>query len=283
MKSVFEYMNFRDFLRDYYKEKKAGQPYFSYRLFSEKAGFKSPNFLKLVIDGKRNLTKDSVFKFCKAMRLNKKECDYFENLVFFGQSKTLDEKNAYLSNIMKHRNRKDPRRIEQSELAYYSEWYHPVVRELVAAVDFGGDFGKLARALIPSITAQEAERSVKLLSDLGFIESDNKNGGYRKTSAFLTTGSVVKSVGVANFHRLMMTLGEQAIERFGVSDRDIECLTVGVSEQTYRCMIDRAHEFLMEMMKLAGDDAKNERIVQMNVQVFPLSKLLKCKNGGDRE
>jgi uncharacterized protein (TIGR02147 family) len=281
MKSVFDYMNFRDYLRDYYTEKKAQQSYFSYRLFSEKAGFKSPNFLKLVIDGQRNLTKDSVFKFCKAMRLNKKECDYFENLVFFNQSKTLDEKNAYLANVMKHRNRGDPRRIEQTELSYYSEWYHPVIRELVVAVDFGGDYGKLARALIPSITAQEAERSIKLLSELGFIEPDNK-GGFRKASASLTTGSVVKSIGVANYHRLMMTLGEQAIGRFGVSDRDIECLTVGVSEQTYRNMMTRAHEFLMEMLKMAGEDAKNERIVQMNVQVFPLSKLLKCKNGGDR-
>ena len=71
--SVFDYLDHHKFLKDYFEEKKAHCPFFSYKYFAQKAGFSSPNFLKLVIDGKRNLTKDSVFKFCKAMGLNKKD------------------------------------------------------------------------------------------------------------------------------------------------------------------------------------------------------------------
>src|SRR5512133_3155273 len=98
-------MDYREFLLHTFEEKKSKHDFYSYRLFSQKAGFKSPNFLKLVIDGERNLTKESIFKTCKAFSLNKKESDYFENLVFLNQSKSLEEKNSYLVKIVKYRSR----------------------------------------------------------------------------------------------------------------------------------------------------------------------------------
>ena len=67
MNSLFEYMNYRDYLRDYYAEKKKQHAFYSFRLFAQKAGFASPNFFKLVIDGKRNMSKESVFRFSKAL------------------------------------------------------------------------------------------------------------------------------------------------------------------------------------------------------------------------
>ena len=91
VKALFEYLNYRDYLRDYYEEKKRLSSFYSYRLFSQKAGFSAPNVLKLVTEGKRNLSKESVFKFVKALGFNKKEAEYFENLVFFNQAKSIKE------------------------------------------------------------------------------------------------------------------------------------------------------------------------------------------------
>jgi len=140
MVRILDYMNYREYLRDFFKEKKRELRFYSYRLFSLKAGLKSPNFLKLVIKGERNLSKQSVYKFSKALNLSKKETDYFENLIFFNQSKTLDEKNFFLSRIMEYRERCDPCKIEETEYDDYSHWYNPVIRELVGAADFKGDF-----------------------------------------------------------------------------------------------------------------------------------------------
>lgn len=279
MKPIYEYLNYRDFLRDYYVEKKSEHSFYSYRLFSEKAGFKSPNFPKLVIDGRRNLSKDSVFRFCKALRLKKKESEFFENLVFFNQSKTLEEKNYYLAAVMKHRGVASPDRIEKSEFAYYSSWYHPVIRELVCAVDFGDDYSGLAQAVIPALSAGEAEKSVKLLLDLGFIRR-LESGKYEKTSASLSTGRQVKSVAVANYHKEMMKLASESIERFSSSQRDVESVTVSVSEETYKTIMGKAHEFLIEMLSLAEADKKNECVSQVNVQVFPLSRRMNSERPG---
>ncbi len=275
MKPIFEYMNYREFLRDYYSEKKEQHAFYSYRLFSQKAGFKSPNFLKLVIEGERNLSKDSVFKFAKALNLKKKEADYFENLVFFNQSESLEEKNAYLTKLMRHRAKPGAKKMEKGEYSYYSEWYHPVIRDLVGAVNFRDNFKMLGQAVAPSISAAEAEKSVKLLLDLGFIRTDG-NGTYWKTSASLTTGPVVRSVAIANYHKAMLQLASESIERFPSSQRDVESLTVSVSEETYRIMMKRASDFLLnELLPLAEADKNNERVAQVNLQIFPLSQGLK--------
>ncbi len=82
MDPIYTYIDYRKFLKDFYHFKKSGIRRFSYRSFSEKAGFSSPNFIKLVIDGRKNLGKESIPKLCKAMEPNKKQTEYFSYLVF---------------------------------------------------------------------------------------------------------------------------------------------------------------------------------------------------------
>src|SRR5690606_11164244 len=92
--SVFEYLSYREYLKDYYRIAKQTIPAFSYRYFSRRAGFSSPNFLKLVIDGKRNLGSDSVKRFAKALELNTEEKGFFRSLVAFEQASTPEEANT---------------------------------------------------------------------------------------------------------------------------------------------------------------------------------------------
>src|SRR5664279_1428769 len=102
MVNITSYVDYREYLRDFFEQKKRELRFYSYRLFSQRAGLKSPNFLKLVIMGERNLSKQSVLKFARALGINKKETEYFENLIFFNQSKTLEEKNYFLGKLMKY-------------------------------------------------------------------------------------------------------------------------------------------------------------------------------------
>ncbi|MBD3242678.1 MAG: TIGR02147 family protein [Chitinivibrionales bacterium] len=85
MRPIGEYHDYREYLRDFYHFKKRTNPYYSYRLFSMKAGFKAPNLLKLVMDGKRNLTRQSVVKFAKALRLDELETERFRAMVLRNQ------------------------------------------------------------------------------------------------------------------------------------------------------------------------------------------------------
>lgn len=271
MKPITEYMNYRELLRDFYEEKKRESPHFSYRLFSQLAGFRAPNLLKLVMDGKRSLTKESVFKFAKGMRLNKGEAEYFENLVFFTQARTLDEKNLYLQRLMRLRRRTDPRRIESSEYEYYSAWYHPVIREVATSVDFQDDWRRLAALVTPAITPDEARKSVELLLRLGFIRKV-PDGRYESASASLSTGPRVRSIAVANYHKHMMRLASESIERFGADQRDVTSLTLSVDEDTRQAMVERIRQMREELLAMAKPHKDTSQVVQVNFQLFPVSE-----------
>lgn len=269
-KCIYEYMDYREFLRDFYTSKKYQHSFYSYRLFSQKAGFKSPNFLKLVIDGKRNLTKESVFKFSRAIGLNRGESEYFENMVFLNQSRTLEEKNSYLSRLMKFRIKTDPKKIEESEYEYYSRWYNPVIRELATAVDFRDDFRRLASSVVPAISPGEAQKSIELLLKLEFIRRC-EDGTYEKTASVLSTGPQVRSVAIGNYHKAMMKLGSDSLERFRASERNISSLTLSVSENTFDTMVARIEQFRKELLDVAESDCDPQKVVQLNLQLFPLT------------
>ncbi len=85
-----QYSDFREFLRDFYQERK---PYgFSFREFSKLAGYSSPVFLKLVIEGKANLSERGTERVANATGLVGADVEYFRILVAMNQSKNAEEK-----------------------------------------------------------------------------------------------------------------------------------------------------------------------------------------------
>jgi len=60
--NIFDYLNYRQFLKDIFAYKKKVNPRYSYRVFARQAGFSSPATLKYVIDGERNVSDKSLLK-----------------------------------------------------------------------------------------------------------------------------------------------------------------------------------------------------------------------------
>lgn len=96
---VFAYLDYRAFLRDYYRARKAAGRGFSYRSFSRRAGLKSPNYLKLVVDGARNLSTDMAERFAAACGLNADEQRYFVDLVAYCQAASAADRKRYYARL----------------------------------------------------------------------------------------------------------------------------------------------------------------------------------------
>src|SRR3954469_11829187 len=97
--NVFEFLDYRAFLRAYYTAEKARRPAFSHRFFSRLAGLRSPNFLKLVMDGERNLGPETVPKFSHAIGLTGESAAFFADLVTFTQAESVADKNRAFERI----------------------------------------------------------------------------------------------------------------------------------------------------------------------------------------
>ena len=105
--ALSEYMDYRLFLADFYFAKKqqtklAVRPY-SYAIFSAAADIKSPNYLKMIIENKRNLSLDMVSKFAKACSFNKAQTDEFRLLVIFNQAEDPADRNYALKQLSEYR------------------------------------------------------------------------------------------------------------------------------------------------------------------------------------
>ncbi len=86
--NLFECSDFRQYLKDVFKEQKKLNHSFSHRFAASRLGLSTSNFLWLVMQAKRNLHPSLCFKLSELFKHTPRESDYFENMVAFGQAKT---------------------------------------------------------------------------------------------------------------------------------------------------------------------------------------------------
>lgn len=270
MKSVFEYTNYRLFLKEYYEERKA-ETGFTYRDFAEMTGMNSTSWLLHLIKGTKNLSQDTSLRIAKALKLNRAETEYFELMVPFTQAKTSAAKDQIYQRMLGLKRRLKIVKIGEEQYDYYVKWYHPVVRSLVTKVEFGDDFAKLARCLMPPITPGEAKKSVKLLEKLNLIMR-GPDGRYVHKNAVVSTGDEVASLNVINYHKQVSRLAEAAHDRASRDDRDISALTLGISEEDFKIVKARIQAFRKEIMELALASKDADRVYQLNFQFFPVGR-----------
>lgn len=276
MKSIYEYNNYRLFLKEYYEERKAKDGY-TYRDFASAAGMNSTSWLLHLIKGTKNLSADSVVRIAKALKLGKAETEYLEMMVPFTQARTSGVKDHYFQRMLSLKRRLKVARIAEDQYDYYTKWYHPVVRSMVTKVDFTKgpssvpDFAKLGRCLLPPISAREAKKSVALLEKLGFI-ARGKDGRYTQSHAVVSTGDEVASLNVVNYHKQVSRLAEEAPDRSEKEERDISALTLGIGEDDFLRIKARIQAFRKEIMDMAQAAEKPDRVYQLNFQFFPVAK-----------
>ncbi len=270
MKKIYQYTNYRLFINEYFHHKKNTTRNFSHRSFSEKAGFTSPNFIKLVIDKKKNLGKESVPKLCKAMELKKGETEYFSYLVFYNQAKTSIDKNYYFGLLATIKTPKNVERLNFKTFEYFNNWYNSIVREVINGIEVDKlDNKAVAQKLQPEITASQAKKSIALLIDLGFIKVEN--GVYTQSSPLLETEWENQSLAIRNYHKKMTELAGDSLESTPVDKRNISAITSKISNEGYTKIIKRISEFREELMQIIAEDKNVDQVYQMNFQLFPVS------------
>jgi uncharacterized protein (TIGR02147 family) len=270
MKAIFEFIDYRKFLAHYYDAQKKKTRYFSYRFFAKKAGINSPSFLKHVIDGKRRLTRSVIDKFCIAIGLNAKESVYFRNLVLFNQAKMSEEKQEHYAVLRSMTGGVKESVLNADQYDYFSNWYTPVIREIVCLHDFKDDFARIASALRPQILPSEAKKALGLLLRLGLVKRKS-DGAYCQSNPALLADSSIASLAVRSFTRSMIDHSREALYAFDKSERHVSGMTIGISPETYAVLAAEIEAFKDRVKIIVTQDKESSRIYQLNCSLFPLS------------
>jgi uncharacterized protein (TIGR02147 family) len=274
-KSIINYTDYRKYLREYYAFRKKETPYFSYQVLADQSGLSSASFVRMVAQGTKSLTKESVAKLAKGLRLTKKMTEYFEHIVFFSQAKDLATRELYLKKIDRFRLRNKPELLLPEEYDYLKNWLHTVVRELVDLKGFTEDYEQCSKAFVFPVSAEDIKKSMDFLVKHGFLQknADNKLVKREKTISTKDIPQDDEVVLIAKkYHLKMLEMAAKAIVELPRETRSITNTTLSFSESSYQVALKRIENLRFELLSLAASDKEADRVCQLNINLFPLVK-----------
>jgi uncharacterized protein (TIGR02147 family) len=274
---IYEYLDYRKFLSDFYDTKKRLNPLYSYRVFARKAGFNNQGFFIDVVKRRKKLSDNAAKKMIKGMDLADDRARYFKYLVKYDQAKDGEEKELLLKKLLEFKSKTLFNNVSLQYANYYLKWYNPVIREIIAIEGFDGDYKKLADKIFPRVNIAQVKEAVSVLKALGIIEKDEEKG-YKVTLMKLRPNVVELREVIKNLHRRWIEHSVKAIDAIEPEDRYISSLMVGLPAGIVPELTRKFEELKENVLATAQqhekDPKKDMRIYQFNFQLFPRSATL---------
>lgn len=266
---VFDYVDYRAFLRDLYQSRKAADARFSCRFIAQRVGFRSASYFTQVLNGRVGMTTEMALRFAAFLKLEPKEADYLELLVLHQRAKTVKERRRYLEKLGAFRESRADL-VPPEHYEYFAKWYHAAVRELLHIRPFDGDAKALGKALRPTIPAAKAQESIDLLLRLGFARKA-KGLVVRSDTRNTSTGEAVQAVQVDQFHVATLQMASRSIEGCPRKERSLSSLTMTLSRDGRARVEAEIVEFRRRVQAIAQSDQGESMVHHLGIQLFPMS------------
>jgi uncharacterized protein (TIGR02147 family) len=269
MKDILEYTSYRQYIADYYADRKAKSA-FTWQDFTRAAGFSSPVHLKYASEGRLNLSDAAAGRVARAMNLVDYECDYFCEMVKFDNAKTDAEKKVVFGRMLAIADAHKAKILEGDSFRYFESWKNPVLRELAPSMP-GAKPLALARACRPSITAAEVSETLNFLVKAGLLKKDDE-GRYTQTDKFVTTGPLdVTPMAVRGMHRQMGEFALDAIEGIAQNERHFSGLTLGLTHKAFEEIVQEIDACRKRIAAIATRETEIDDVYRLNMQLFPIT------------
>lgn len=275
---ILQYLDYRDYIRDYCAHQKSVDAGFSQRNFAKDAGLplSSSSLLPAILKGRRNLSQSLRIKFGKAMGLGEREYRYFDLLVQFNQAKGMTEKNHFFSQLAKFRSSR-AHIVGETQYRFFSKWYYSAVWNFFGIEQKQRHPGIIASRIFPPITPSQAEESIRLLLDLGLIRKTAS--GYTVTDKHLYTEKDVQAMAAKQHIQELTGMAMQVFDTVPPERRQYNALMFSISEEGFQAVKDRIRSFQEELREIIDRDGKEDRIYSLTMQLFPNSQVPEASGG----
>lgn len=269
MESIYNYLDYKKYLRDFFDYQRSNETFFSFRYVERRVKIDASNIVK-IINGKRELSKVGIANFIKYLKLDKNESEYFKNLVFFSKAKKDEECKKYFKKLLTIKDM-DITQVRSDRYEFYLKWYYTAVASTLYYFNFyGEDYKELGEQVKPVITEDEARESIELLVRLNFIKKD-KDGKFIHTDTTLSTGDKWHSYAIHAFQHETLNLAKKSLEEDSKKVRDFSTVTLTLSEDEFEQIKEITSEYRKAVLKTLDDCKDPDRVYQLNIQFFPLT------------
>jgi uncharacterized protein (TIGR02147 family) len=269
---VLEYLDYRVFLGDYCRWRRAADAEFSQRTFAREAGLpsSSSSLLPAIIKGRRSLSQNLRVKFSKALNLPEREAQYFDLLVQFNQAKGMTEKNFFFSQLSKFRSSR-AHVMQENQFEFFSKWYYGAVRNFLSMETRERNPVAIAARLFPEVTPAQVEDAIRLLLELGMIKKTAN--GYTVTERHISSPKDVQARAARENLLELTRMSIELLEKTPPELRQYNALMFTVSAQGFATVKERVRSFLEELREILDRDRDEDRIYSLTLQLFPNSRL----------
>lgn len=268
--NIFTYTDYRLFLKESYVTLKRVDKKFSYRFLANKAGFASPNFLKLVIDGRRNLSADSIVKIAKALKLTRKEHRFFGLLVGFNQASSPSQKDFFYQQLLEFPECCSAHELAREQYEYLTNWFYPVIQELVLVKGFKEDAEWISKKLGRTITTLQARQALMTLEKLKLLVREDDM--LKPAQINVTTGDSPTHVAAYHFHEQMIGRTHDALEKQTSDKREFGAITMAVDKKMIGVIKEEIRSFRKRILNIVSQDDNQHRemeaVYQLNIYLF---------------
>ena len=270
--NIFSFADYRALLAAYYQAAKARDERYSYVHLSEDLGVGSTNAFA-IIQGQRNLSVKSAERIAERFNLSAKEKKYLVALVKQANARSVPQREAAFREQVEIVRRMLPSDMDKRRLAFFEHWYHAAILELLRLDNASDQPEWISTHLYPNISPHKARESLELLKSLAYVAFDQARGRLYPTELTVTTGLDVQRLAIVSYHRQMIELAVQAMDAVPAEEREISAITLSVSADLQQQLIEELRALRRKYMDLANRETSADNILQVNMQLFPLSKL----------
>lgn len=260
---IFEYTDFKLFLREAYEAKKKEWKHFSHRYIAQKGEFSSGYFAKLS-QGQSSLTPDKVPVIAEIFGLFGDRREYFRVLALYNQAKSETDREKHYFDLNKIR-KSYQTLVGDSQLKYFSQWYYAVVREVaqnktLEELKFAGE------SIFPPVNSEQLSDALELLLELNLLVEEE--GRFQKRDRVLSSGDEAMPKAVASFANQSLELCQQALYDLPKKDRRISALVLNISKEGKSKVESLINQCRQQVLDIAMDDRNVDQVMHVNLSHF---------------
>jgi uncharacterized protein (TIGR02147 family) len=269
---ISDFLSYRDYLVKLFETLKTDVPSYSYPQLGEDLGLSRSNVAWLIIKGKRRLTVKAAQRIAAALDLGADARRYLETLCSYANARRSDVREDLFRQLAALKSKTATSEQAQRTLEYFSEWHHPIIREMVGLEDFESDPAWIGARLVIPLMPMQILRSLQLLERLGLIVYDGKRGRHVQTGGQIHPDREVERIAAVRFHQRMCDMARESVTRVPEQRRELNTLTLCLSDDVAMKATAILYKACEQIMKLESEAKTKSEIYQVNVHLFPFTK-----------
>jgi uncharacterized protein (TIGR02147 family) len=266
--SIYQFDDYLPFLETVRGSLRRRRP-LTYAEWAETLGYRSPRAVAMVLKGQRLPSVEMLDRIGRQLKLSPREVRYLELLVLKRRHERRGLSTSSLQAELKLLNRGPyfQRLIARDVVPFLSNWYHVVIKQLLASsADFESP-ARLYEKLRRKVPLAKIEASLRTLVRLGFFVRDPRSGKLVAREGNLETAYDVPDEAVRNHHRGMLHRAIEALDERPVPEREFTTLTFRADPAQMDKMKKRIREFRYQFDQ-EFECLESSHVFQLNLQLF---------------